>query len=248
MLMLPAPGKLTLRQRLADLLQRGGAHPVIARNRQLFSRLDQNLPLEAYDFAVVDTELSGLNPRRHEIVSIGAVRIRKLEIVPQDSFHRLIRPNGGSTRSAVVVHGLTPENLEQAEPLDKVLPQFLEYMGASLMVGHHVRLDAGFIHRACKRLYGRGLATPRLDTLRLAQAYQEEQYCNRFGQYAPNISFTLPDLAETYGLPRFPAHDAAMDALQTAYLFLFLVKKLQRGGVRTLRDLYRVNWRWRMGY
>jgi len=246
--MIPAPGKPTLRQRLADLLQGGGVHPAIARNRELFTGLDQNLPLEEYDFAVVDTELSGLNPRRHEIVSIGAVRIRGLEIVPQDNFHRLIRPTGGPASSAVVVHGLTPEELKQAEPLDKVLPQFLDYMGASLMVGHHVSLDTGFINRACKRLYGRGLITPCLDTLRLAQAYQEEQYSGRFDQYAPRISFTLPDLAETYGLPRFPAHDAAMDALQTAYLFLFLAKKLQRGGIHTLRELYRVSWRWRISY
>jgi DNA polymerase-3 subunit epsilon len=39
-----------------------------------------------------------------------------------------------------------------------------------------------------------------------------------------------------------------MDALQTAYLFLFLAKKLQRGGIHTLRELYRDSWRWRISY
>ena len=38
--------------------------------------------------------------------------------------------------------------------------------------------------------------------------------------------------------PKFKPHDALEDALQTAYLFLFLVKKMKSGGIRTLRDLY----------
>ena len=39
-------------------------------------------------------------------------------------------------------------------------------------------------------------------------------------------------------MPYFEAHDALEDALQTAYLFIFLVKKLRTAGIKTIRELF----------
>ncbi len=234
--------------RLSWLFKGKADHPLIADNHRAFRRFDQDRPLEEYSFVVVDTELTGLNSKLHEIVSIGAVRISNLEINPNDFFSQLIRPSGKSHKEAILIHGLTPSDLSSAEPLDQVLPRFLDYLGGSLMVGHHVGLDVSFINRACKKILGGRLMTPCVDTLLLARSYQEERFRSHYDKFTKRISYTLPDLARTYGMPEFTAHDAAFDALQAAYLFLFLVKKLRGGESGTLRDLYRVGRRWRMNY
>ena len=43
---------------------------------------------------------------------------------------------------------------------------------------------------------------------------------------------------KAFKLPKFKSPDALEDALQTAYLFLYLLKKFHQGGIATLKDLY----------
>ena len=74
--------------------------------------------------------------------------------------------------------------------------------------------------------------------MRLAQAYEEALWEGFYDQFDMKVSYHLPDLAEAFGLPAFQAHHALSDAFQTAYLFLFLARKLTKGNIRTLKDLH----------
>lgn len=214
----------------------------LARNHALFADLDPGQyyarPLEDYTFAVLDTELTGMDPASDEIVSIGAVRIRGLHLDPRDGFYALVRPDMDLPKLSTLIHHITPEMLHRAPPVAEVLPGLLDWLGDSLIVGHHVGLDMAFLNRALRRHHGAGLRTPCLDTMRLAQAYQEHLWENRYDAFNLKISYNLGSLTETYGLPRLPAHNAWGDALQAAYLFLFLVRKLGSGRIRTLKDLH----------
>ena len=82
------------------------------------------------------------------------------------------------------------------------------------------------------------LSNPSVDTMRLARGYKEALSVDHFGGNDQSESYNLDNLTEEFNLPRFKPHDALEDALQTAYLFLFLVKKLKHGGIRTLKELY----------
>lgn len=215
------------------------AHPMFAENKRYFKALDQFQPVEEYEFVVLDTELTGLHERQDEIVSIGAVRIKRLQIVAGETFYALMKPEKPLPKNSTLVHRLTPQQLEAAPPLHEVLPSFIDYCGKSLLVGHFVDLDLAFLNRACKRIFGSPLHNPCVDTLRLAQIHME-----RFGApYRNKIdgshSYNLSELSRQYGLPAFVPHDALQDALQTAYLFLFLIKKFQGEGYRTLREIFR---------
>ncbi len=75
--------------------------------------------------------------------------------------------------------------------------------------------------------------------MRLAQGYKRVLLGQYHEALGVSSSYNLEDLAQEYGLPAFKAHDALEDALQTAYLFLFLVKKFRKGGLVTLKELYR---------
>lgn len=212
--------------------------PVLMDNHASARALDQGHPLEDYAFAVVDTELTGMDPRQDEIVSIGAVRIKNMRIDPTDGFNVVVRPSMSLPKLSTLIHRITPETVEYAPPLADVLPGFIRWLGGSLIVGHHVGLDMSFLNRACRVLYGAGIKSPCLDTMRMAQAFQEEQWSVRDDAFSLKISYNLGNLAELYGLPRLPEHDALADAIQAAYLFLFLARKLRKGNVRTLKDLH----------
>ena len=214
------------------------AHPIFAENKRYFKALNQFQPVEEYEFVVFDTELTGLHERQDEIVSIGAVRIKQMRILAGETFYAQVKPEKPLPKNSTLVHRLTPQQLEAAPPLAEVLPHFVDYCGKSLLVGHFVDLDAAFLNRACSRLFGSPLYNPCGDTLRLAQIHMDRfgtPYLNR-SEGSP--SYSLTELSRQYGLPAFVPHDALQDALQTAYLFLFLIKKFQGEGYRTLREIF----------
>jgi DNA polymerase-3 subunit epsilon len=223
---------------------RKSSHPAFADNRGYFRELDQKQPLEAYEFVVFDSELTGLDPTRDEIVSIGAVRIRDLRILMGETFHAYVKPGQDLPKDSTLIHRITPQQVENAPGLAEVLPGFMEFCGRSLLVGHHVGLDASFLNRAAKKLFGATVHNPGLDTMRLAQAYREMTWKQYHDRFRMNVSYNLADLAREYGLPSFTRHDAFADALQTAYLFLFLVKKMRTQGIVTLKDLFNAGQRW----
>lgn len=218
----------------------------LARNHAFFSSFDHSRPLDECEFVVMDTELTGLNARQDEIVSIGAVRVRGMSISPGDVFYEVVRPRMELPKNSTLVHYITPEAVKGRPRLEEVLPGFVEFCGGALVVGHLVGMDMSFVNRALKRHFGAGMRTPCIDTMRLAQVYQEEQWESYHDRYSLDVSYNLTDLSKRFGLPLFAQHNALNDALQAAYLFLFLVKKLRKGGIESLKDLYMSgrSWRW----
>ncbi len=221
-------------------------HLVILKNQELFADFDQSRPLSHYNFVVFDTELTGLNKRRDEIISIGAVKIRNLHIELSSAFHELIMPKNLDSSDSTLIHRITPEQLRQARSAEEVLPEFIEFCGNSLLVGHFVGIDMAFLNRTCKRVLGGYIQNPSVDTMRLARGYIEGRGVYGYGHTDQSISYRLEDLTNRFNLPRFKPHDALEDAMQTAYLFLFLLKKLKKGGIQTLKQLYKAGRIWHL--
>lgn len=214
-------------------------HPLIARNRETFAKFDQSRPLNEYTFVVCDTELTGFDRKKDEIISIGAVIIRDLQIDLGRTFHRYIKPKNSGHTKATLIHRITPQQLATAPSLEEVLPSFLEFVGTSLMVGHCLALDMDFLNRAARQVLGGTLANPGIDTIRMARGYRRTLSGHFNAQEDWSGSYTLEALAREYHLPTFKPHDAFEDALQTAYLFLFLLKKFKKGGLLTLKEIYK---------
>jgi len=227
---------------MLDLLKPGTwfapPHPLLIRNREAFARFDQSRSLADYTFVVCDTELTGFDRKRDEIISIGAVLVRDLQIDLGATFHQYIRPRNIEHTQATLIHRITPQQLMEAPSLAEVLPAFVEFMGNSLMVGHFIALDMDFLNRAARKVLGGTLSNPGIDTMRMAQGYRRVLNGHFQDEEDRSCSYALEDLAKEYSLPMFKPHDALEDAMQTAYLFLFLLKKFRRGGLLTLKDIY----------
>lgn len=226
--------------------EKKNTHPLITRNHELFRNFKKNLPLQDYDLVVFDTELSGFDIKKDEIVAIGAVKIHNLQIQCASTFYALIKPERDSHTPSTLVHRLTPGQLSEAKPLAEVLPEFLDFCGDAIQIGHYTRLDLDFINRATGKLLGGTMKTPYLDTMRLAMAYNESKHGHYYDHSNIHGAYTLNALSREFNLPIFTEHNALQDSLQTAYLFLFLVKKMRQYGFRTINDYLKAGRKWKI--
>lgn len=221
-------------------------HPLISRNNRAFRNFKKNLPLHDYEMVVFDTELTGFNVKKDEIVAIGAVKIRNLQIQCSETFYALVKPEEHFHTPSTLVHRITPQELQRAEHLQDILPKFLEFCGDAVHIGHYLRLDLEFCNAAASNLLGGIIKTPYLDTMRLAMAYNEVKHGHYYDHSNIHGAYTLDALSREFGLPVFTAHNALQDSLQTAYLFIFLAKKMRDYGFRTMNDYLLAGRKWKI--
>lgn len=194
------------------------------------SEADQ--PIESVRFVVLDTETTGLNPKRDQIITIGAVAVINQQIVLEDSLELLLRIawNGAS----VTVHGITrDESLAGISEYDAMV-QFLPYAGDDVIVGHHIGHDITALNEACRRHFDRELRNPVIDTMELALQLQAAGWAPEGGL----AGFSLDDLCRTFDIAPHDRHTAGGDAFLTAQIFLRLLRVAANLGWQTLARLF----------
>ena len=170
------------------------------------------------EFVVLDLEMTGLNPQRDQIASLGYVIIRNHRIGLDHAHHQLIQIDDSVAQSATI-HGIVDADLVDAAPLDAALSDLLDVLAGRVLVLHHAPLDLSFLNAACRQLWGAPLVTHVVDTL--AMAHQRHHHGTH--REPTDGELRLHALRAQYGLPRYRAHNALSDALATAELFLALV-------------------------
>ncbi|MCC6780896.1 MAG: CBS domain-containing protein [Hyphomicrobiales bacterium] len=187
--------------------------------------ISNSTPLMVLDAVVIDTETTGLDPKKAQIVEIGAVRLLEGRIASNATFRRIVRPSEPIPPAAAAVHGLDDAQVVDAPSFAQVWPGFLSFMSGTLLIGHTLGFDLAVLTRECERA---SLSFPRprtLDTRLLAQVVE------------PNLaSFTLEGLASWLSLEVVERHSALGDALTTAAIFTALVPRLRDRGIRTLGE------------
>jgi len=188
---------------------------------------------------VLDTELTGLDARKDDIVSIGAVRMRGGRIEIGGTFHELVNPKAVLDGRSVVIHGITPSQVEMRPPIDDILASFQRYVAGAVLVGHCLSVDLAFLNREARRLTGAPFRNPVVDTLSLyGWLRHRETEHPAFSAMAPILS--LFDLAGAFGIPVVEGHTALGDAYVTAQLFQRFLPLLAEAGVTDLASLLRV--------
>lgn len=215
-------------------------NPLVKHNHEIFRNFNYDFDIESYDFVVFDTEFTGLDPSRDEIVSIAAVKIESMRIALDRSFHSLMGVKKKLMGEGTFVHKITPELIRNAPDPKDVLHHFFEYCGNSVLVEHLPDLDFSFLDRQCSRIMGGVIHNPCLDSMALAKALWKKSERNNNIDLPKIDSFNLLEVSRSLGIPLFPSHNALGDALQTACLFLYLVHRLKCLGYRSLKDFYKL--------
>jgi len=199
--------------------------------------VSKETPLSETPFVVFDTELSGLDLNKDFIVSIGAIKMFGTKIHVSREFYRLIKPSGEMTRKSVEIHGLTPGELEKTERLESVLPEFLEFIKDSVLVGHFINIDIGFMNSALKKTSTGRLTNPAVDTSSIHDWLYKNGREFKKHYSGASVKTDLFSLCEKYGITVDTAHNALNDAFMTAQLLQKFLHFLKPEGLRTLNDL-----------
>ena len=183
-------------------------------------------------YLALDLETTGGDPDQDEIVSFGWVCIDRRRIVLSSARHHVVQLAGAVSPQSAVIHNITDDEAAFGLPLQLALGELLQALAGRILVAHYIPTEVGFLARACERVYGAAVTTPAVDTLQLAATARERTHSPpRRGE------LRLGNLRRSYGLPRYPAHNALSDALSAAELFLALASE-RRGSV-SLKTLLR---------
>ena len=189
-------------------------------------------------YCAVDLELTGLDPRRHEIVSFGAVPLEDGRVRLGAAVSGAVRPEGPVDEASIRVHGLRTADLLAAPPAEEALGPLVDLLAGAVAVAHFAEIEQAFLGRAFRRM-GLRMRNPLVDTAALGALWLSER------DGVPPRRLPLGELAEALGLPAHRPHEALGDALTTAQVFLALASHLDAARPQTVRSLVKARQRLR---
>jgi DNA polymerase-3 subunit epsilon len=198
-------------------------------------------PWREATYCVVDLELTGLDARRDEIISFGAVPVIDGRVAVARAVYGLARPSGQLSVESVLVHGIRTADLAAAPPLDEAIGALLEAITGRILVVHAASVERAFLAPAL-RSQGVRLRGPIIDTRVLGRLWLLQRGGVPAGDGRVGVP-TLAGLAEALGLPSHRPHHALGDALTTAQVFLALATHLDGIRRETVRSLARADHR-----
>ena len=174
-------------------------------------------------YVVFDIETTGLSSVKNKIIEIGAVKVEDGRIT--DRYSVFVNPGEPIPYNIEKLTGINDSMVAGAEPIEKILPEFLEFSKDAVMVAHNADFDMGFIeHNA--GLMGIDFAPTYLDTVGLSRVLLPE--LNKY---------KLDTVAKALGVSLENHHRAVDDAEATAHIFVALLGKLENMNVVNLDEV-----------
>lgn len=178
------------------------------------------------EFIVFDIETTGLSSQNDRITEIGAVRVRRGEVL--ERYNTFVNPEKPIPQKIVELTGITDEMVAGARKIDEVLPEFLKFIGDRLLVAHNANFDTSFIRRAAERLHLK-FENPYLDTVAMSHYVNSELSKHK-----------LDTLAKYFGLGDFNHHRASDDAEMLALILYKMIEKLREEGIDNIPRMVEV--------
>ena len=182
-------------------------------------------------YLAIDLELTGLNAKQDEIVSIAWVPISHQRIQIGSCQH-FINKQVNNLNQSPVFHGIDSDTSAEGVPLNEALKILNELIDDKILIFHNQELDWSFLRLAFNKagLLHEPLAI--LDTMQI-----EHKRLARQGQVIAQDSLTLNNCRERYRLPEYSCHNALTDAMATAELFLAQANQISRGKPLLIKHL-----------
>jgi DNA polymerase-3 subunit epsilon len=177
----------------------------------LFDRYEGN------ECVVFDTETTGLDPKRDEVLSIGAVVLRDNVIVTSETFELFLKPSKKISKESIEIHRIRPCDLEEAmEPLEGI-KAFLNFIGSRPLVGYYLEFDVAMINKYIKPWLG--------ITLPNRQVEVSAVYFDKKIKLIPqgNIDLRFDRILRDLDIPNMGQHNAVNDAIMTAMIYIKLL-------------------------
>ena len=171
-------------------------------------------------YVVFDIETTGFSPIQNKIIEIGAVKMVNGEVT--DRFSRFVNPKEPIPFRIQELTSINDDMVKDAEEIEKVLPDFMEFCQGSVLVAHNAGFDTSFIEENCKR-QGLPYDYTVVDTLSLARMLLTDM-----------AKFGLANLCKKFNISLENHHRAIDDATATGEVFIKLIEMLEQKDIHTL--------------
>lgn len=162
-------------------------------------------------FVALDFETA--NGKRTSICSVGMVKVIDSQIT--ETFHTLVNPQDYFSQQNIKVHGIQPEDVENAPTFDYVFPYMMQFIADLPVVAHNAAFDMSVLHQSIQNI---GLPTPNLTYFCSYQLAKRTVDSYRYG---------LKHMMEFYQLDFHGHHDALNDAKACAMITFRLLKNYE---------------------
>lgn len=186
-------------------------------------------PLDEIVFTVLDTETTGLHcDAGDRLLALGAVRVDGALVRADDTFDALVNPGRHIPAESTAFHGISDDHVADAPPASQVLTDFAAYAADSVLVGHHLAFDLGFLAAPASEA-GIVLEPLSLDTMLLSAVLDPH----------PDTRHGLDGVCARFGVAVIGRHTALGDALATAEVLVRMIPVLAERGIHTLGEARR---------
>lgn len=196
-------------------------------------------PISELSLLAMDVETTGLDPRRDRVLSVGFVPVDGDRVVLGGAGSVLLRPerdDDGVGQSATV-HGITDDQVAVGADVSEFLDTVFTALTGRILLAHYSLIEVEFLRALCRRVHGVRPPLRAVDTLALQRRVLTGGLDMGFTADPAAEELRLWGARERYGLPRYRAHDAMVDALACAELYLAQMAELGERGAITLQDL-----------
>ena len=176
------------------------------------------------NYAVVDIETTGTDPKTDRIIQFGCVLIEEGRIVTH--FSTDINPDQNIPAQIQTLTGISNQRIRKAPYFEDVAQTISNLLADTIFVAHNIHFDYPFLSNELERCGMPPLTIPGIDTVELAQVFMPT-----------SLSFRLRDLAEELNLVHENPHQADSDADVTAQLLLHLESKIKELPIITLKKI-----------
>jgi len=179
------------------------------------------MTLKKQKFICLDCETTGLDIEKDRVIEIGVMCFDLEEVY--GTMETLIDPSMIIPEESIAIHHITQDMVQGKPSIEKVLPEFLKFIGNHIIIGHGVGFDIEHLALAAERMgHETNIRKNKvIDTLRLARLY---------GGCPVN---SLEQLRKHFNIPLEGAHRAMSDVIVNREVFGHLVKKFN-----TLQQVY----------
>ena len=94
-------------------------------------------------YIAFDLETTGLSPQEHEIIEIGALKVREGKVV--DRFMEFVHPDKPITPMITNITHITNDMVAGARSCPEVIHDFLSFCEDDVLIGHNVMFDYSFV-------------------------------------------------------------------------------------------------------
>lgn len=173
------------------------------------------------EVVVLDTETTGLDTKKDEILSIAAIKVKQNKILTSEGFEQFLKPSKAISEKSITIHNIRPCDLEDAADPLEAIDAFLHFIGSRTLVGYYLEFDIAMLERYIKPWLGIRLPNKQVEVSAL--------YFDKKITLIPqgNIDLRFDTIMQDLKIPNMGQHNALNDAIMTAMMYLKLTKEMR---------------------